>query len=436
MPEEGVIEPQIEVTPTTSQQVIEAPEGVEGYELVIAHAVTSDIDSNIKPENIREGVTILGTQGNLVELNGEEVEFELTSSSEILYPSLNKNGITKLTVTPKNYDYTGSNAVLPKKFDISLGAYDAGIGTVEVKAVTSAIDSNIKPSNIKEGVTILGVMGNMIPLNGETRTENLTSPSSNTFTPSSGKNGITQITVNAHNKNWTGASAMTPTTSQQVITVPSGYSGNGSVTLNAVTSAIDSNIQAGNIKKNVTILGVTGTYEVAQDIITNINDNYLVRTNGDIELLKKGNYTLGAQATGIVETLILSGAYTDDSTIKIASFGSVETISGAGALSMAFSNCSALVSVDFSNLSVLTGAQALSNLCDSSLSIRSLSFPALTSSSFGSFTNQFHNMLNGCSGVEVHFPSNLQSVIGSWSDVQAGFGGTNTTVLFDLPATT
>ena len=35
----------------------------------------------------------------------------------------------------------------------------------------------------------------------------------------------------------------------------------------------------------------------------------------------------------------------------------------------------------------------------------------------------------------MHFPSNLQSVIGSWSDVQNGFGGTNTTVLFDLPAT-
>lgn len=28
-----------------------------------------------------------------------------------------------------------------------------------------------------------------------------------------------------------------------------------------ITSSIDSNIQAGNIKKDVTILGVTGTYE-------------------------------------------------------------------------------------------------------------------------------------------------------------------------------
>ena len=68
--------------------------------------------------------------------------------------------------------------------------------------------------------------------------------------------------------------------------------------------------------------------------------------------------------------------------------------------------------------------------------LTSISFPALTSTSFGSFTNQFNNMLYGVTGCTVHFPSNLQSVIGSWADVTNGFGGTNTTVSFDLPATT
>ena len=68
-------------------------------------------------------------------------------------------------------------------------------------------------------------------------------------------------------------------------------------------------------------------------------------------------------------------------------------------------------------------------------SLTTLSFPSLTSNSFGAYTDQFQYMLSGCSGVTVHFPSNLQSVIGYWSDVIAGFGGTNTTVLFDLPAT-
>ena len=47
----------------------------------------------------------------------------------------------------------------------------------------------------------------------------------------------------------------TPTTSQQ--TIPQGYTSGG--TIGAVTSAIDSNIQAENIKKDVEILGVTGT---------------------------------------------------------------------------------------------------------------------------------------------------------------------------------
>lgn len=64
-----------------------------------------------------------------------------------------------------------------------------------------------------------------------------------------------------------------------------------------------------------------------------------------------------------------------------------------------------------------------------------LYFNSLTSTSFGSYTNQFDSMLGGVTGCTVHFPSNLQSVIGSWSSVTNGFGGTNTTILFDLTAT-
>ena len=56
------------------------------------------------------------------------------------------------------------------------------------------------------------------------------------------------------------AKTATPTTSQQVVEPDSGYL-LSSVTVNAVTSAIDSNIQAGNIKDGVTILGVEGTLQ-------------------------------------------------------------------------------------------------------------------------------------------------------------------------------
>lgn len=53
---------------------------------------------------------------------------------------------------------------------------------------------------------------------------------------------------------------VTPTTAQQTITAGEGYDGLGTVTVNAVTAAIDENIVAGNIKSGVTILGVEGTY--------------------------------------------------------------------------------------------------------------------------------------------------------------------------------
>lgn len=52
---------------------------------------------------------------------------------------------------------------------------------------------------------------------------------------------------------------VTPTTSAQTITPSTGYDGIGQVNVSAVTSSIDANITAGNIKDGVTILGVTGT---------------------------------------------------------------------------------------------------------------------------------------------------------------------------------
>lgn len=54
--------------------------------------------------------------------------------------------------------------------------------------------------------------------------------------------------------------SVTPTTAEQTITAGEGYDGLGTVTVSAVTAAIDANIIAGNIKDGVTILGVTGTY--------------------------------------------------------------------------------------------------------------------------------------------------------------------------------
>ena len=152
------------------------------------------------------------------------------------------------------------------------------------------------------------------------------------------------------------------------------------------------------------------------------------------------------------------------SNVKISSLdlSSLIQVTGYGAFSSAFSNCRLLTSVDMSSLTTLSGNYScqtmfsgcvnLTNVNLSSLTsmnsqnamaymfmnctgLTSLSFPSLTPTSFGSYTNQFSDMLKNVTGCTVHFPSNIQSTIGSWTDVTNGFSGTNTTVLFDLPAT-
>ena len=96
-----------------------------------------------------------------------------------------------------------------------------------------------------------------------------------------------------------------------------------------------------------------------------------------------------------------------------------------------FQSCSNLTSVDLSSLRVINDFTLMFAYCTS---LTTLSFPALISTSLTS-SSMFHRMLLNVSGCTVHFPSNLQSIMSSWSDVINGFGGTNTIVLFDLPAT-
>lgn len=89
-----------------------------------------------------------------------------------------------------------------------------------------------------------------------------------TFNPPAGVDGFAPVVVGAcpvcpapvlQSK------SVTPTTSQQTVTPDTGYDGMDEVNVDAVTAAIDHNITPGNIKKDVQILGVTGTMEPKPD---------------------------------------------------------------------------------------------------------------------------------------------------------------------------
>lgn len=59
-----------------------------------------------------------------------------------------------------------------------------------------------------------------------------------------------------------------PSTASVIVRPDEGYDGLSAVNIFKVTSAIDANIVAGNIKKDVTILGVTGTLEGGGGIVS------------------------------------------------------------------------------------------------------------------------------------------------------------------------
>ena len=208
------------VNPSISQQSITADAGYSGLGTVTVNAVTSAIDQNIVANNIKSGITILGVEGNVTELNATTVNVTPTTSSQ--------------TISPE-------------------GGYN-GFSTVNVNAVTSAIDSNIVASNIKSGVSILGVDGSVTELNG-TPLEVIPTASSQSYVPSEPNNAFTSVSV-----------------------------------------AGDQNLVSGNIVKDVTIFGVTGTYEGSA-----IN-------NEDRTFSVDGVYTSSPGYTGLGTVTVTAGA--------------------------------------------------------------------------------------------------------------------------------
>lgn len=179
-----------------------------------------------------------------------------------------------------------------------------------------------------------------------------------------------------------------------------------------------------------------------------------------------GITSLDLSSLGSVGTNGMSYMCTGCTNLKTVNLSSLFNVGSSG-MYQAFYNCVNLESVDFSYLQSLNIQSEMSQ-CFAVSSANSASanklkvvrfpllaylrgstvfnqcfryrtglehiyFPALNSMSFGSNTNQFNSMLQNVTGCTVHFPYNLENVIGSWTSVTQGFGGTNTTVLFDLP---
>lgn len=191
-----------------------------------------------------------------------------------------------------------------------------GLSRVTINPVTNSVDNNIQAGNIKSGVTILGITGDLIEANN-TQVTVTPSISQQTITPSGDYNGFSTVNVNAVNssidpnivpsnivsgKEILGVQGsaialngavlnVTPTATSQTFipTVPN----NGYIQVNVNG---DNNLVSDNIVKDVTIFGVTGTYE--GQVINNQN----------ISVTVDGTYTPDQGYSGLGEVVVTAGA--------------------------------------------------------------------------------------------------------------------------------
>lgn len=163
---------------------------------------------------------------------------------------------------------------------------------------------------------------------------------------------------------------------------------------------------------------ISGNYALRNAFYSNIN-----MTSIQFPLLREitGEYAMYEMCQG-------------NTNLTSINFESLENISGTQALDSAFRLCG-LISVEFTKLSSITSEDALHYCFNGCTSLTSLSFPALTSNSFGTYLTQFRQMLYNVEGCTVHFPSNLQNVIEGLEEASDGFGGINTILSYDLAAT-
>lgn len=274
------------ITPTTKQQVISPSKGYDGFDALTIAAVDSTIDSNIVPANIKKGVEILGVTGT-----NEPHVFPLAQ--------VTKQEILSDEAAPKVLTYTAS------EHDID------GYSVVPIERIA------------QESIT-------------KTITENGTV----TLSPSTGYNVIKEATLNVNvptpdpklqNK------TVNPATSSTLVTPDSSYDGLLSVSVNAVTNEIDSNIKAANIKKGVTILGVEGTIEEKVDpklqektitkdsLINNTTTNTVLDVTSDSSY--DGLSKVSLTKVNLLKTLNVDVKFPSDDKYSAIKFGSYDGVS-------------------------------------------------------------------------------------------------------------
>lgn len=372
------------ITPSTNEQTIYPDPGYASMNRVEVSAVNSSIDSNIRSSNIREDVSILGVRGTMEPVKGEEITIEPMTESKSYVPSKDKNSILKVTVNP----------------------------------VTSAIDDMIIPENIKEGIEILGIEGtfNGSLSNLQTKTV-IPSDTEQIITADTGYDALSKIIVKSTP---TENVEVNPSTSDYVISRNEGVFIND-VIVNKVTSDIDANIAPENIKMNMSILGVIGTYEgePAEPILS----KYSGGVGGVTHVSCGVTARTKTQCPGIIKTIMTLPSNTAvTGTSAVSLFEGLESLatvpfidfSSVTDMTRCFLGCHALHEVPRLNTSKVTNITG--TFAESALNV----FPEMDFSNVTTAKYAFQRISKNNGGFS-YVPSNLGAIFPKVTDMSYMF---------------
>ena len=226
-------------TPVSSNSEFIAREGYNDTVYASPDVIAPVI--GLTPEKILIGNTILGVEGTGstgIDTSDATATTKDIASGKTAYVNGQKitGTIMDMGSTPLEFSSSDgsdisildNNLVFTELSDEDLVLRPETQVIVKGSFVNVANKIGLTADKLVEGNTILGIEGTATSLKGQTKT-------------------------------------VIPSTIEQVIEPDENYNGLTSVTVNAVDNTIDANIVANNIRKDITILGVTGTLDVGID---------------------------------------------------------------------------------------------------------------------------------------------------------------------------
>lgn len=323
--------------------------------------------------------------------------------------------------------------VVPKSYAQSFNSDYPSYGKIVVSPVTAEIDSNIIPENIKNGVEILGVEGTYIsPTPPQYRISynidsNDTLVHDSTFINTAGIYSIDQYALYGawyNNTSLSGDISFPDLVSSGIYAFGEAFYGCTNI----------SSISFPNLESIEDHAGYTMCYNAKGITSINLGKVKIIQSYGLYDAFQNCINLTSADLSSLtaVKQYGLHGVFSGCRALSSIDLSALEAVQGTYAFGDAFTNCISLTNMDFISLENLLEASGTFYFCFyGATGLKRVTFPGLLPNlSVDSFTN----MLSGVTGCTVHFPVIIEPIMENSLDVQNGFGGTNTNVLFDLPA--